>query len=111
MTYGCDRFDGIACVHAPLKLRDAGARHFVHSAIYRLWDLAQSARMIRGAMQTDAQRRAVSNYRKKNVRQIVMRFYPNEQDDAIYSWIKSHENVNQYLKSLILDDMKKGRQG
>ncbi|VWM08277.1 Uncharacterised protein [Collinsella intestinalis] len=67
--------------------------------------------MIRGAMQTDAQRRAVSNYRKKNVRQIVMRFYPNEQDDAIYSWIKSHENVNQYLKSLILDDMKKGRQG
>lgn len=62
-------------------------------------------------MQTDAQRRAVSNYRKKNVSQIVMRFYPNEQDDAIYSWIKSHENVNQYLKSLILDDMKKGRQG
>lgn len=58
-------------------------------------------------MQTDAQRRAVSNYRKKNVRQIVMRFYPNGQDDAIYSWIKSHENVNQYLKSPILDDMKK----
>ena len=36
-----------------------------------------------------------------------MRFYPNEQDDAIYNWIKSHENVNQYLKSLVLDDMKK----
>ena len=63
--------------------------------------------MVGGAMQTDAQRRAVSNYRKKNVRQIVMRFYPNGQDDAIYSWIKSHENVNQYLKSPILDDMKK----
>lgn len=59
-------------------------------------------------MQTDAQRRAVSNYRKKSVRQIVMRFYPNEQDDAICNWIKSHENVNQYLKSLVLDDMKKG---
>lgn len=63
--------------------------------------------MLGGAMQTDAQRRAVSNYRKKSVRQIVMRFYPNEQDDAIYNWIKSHENVNQYLKPLVLDDMKK----
>lgn len=62
-------------------------------------------------MQTDAQRRAVSNYRKKSVRQIVMRFYPNEQDDVIYNWIKSHENANQYLKSLILDDMKKSGQG
>ena len=91
----------------PLRLRGAGVCHFVHSVIYRLWDLAQSARMLGGAMQTDAQRRAVSNYRKKSVRQIVMRFYPNEQDDAIYNWIKSHENVNQYLKSLVLDDMKK----
>lgn len=58
-------------------------------------------------MQADAQRLAVSNYRKKSVRQIVMRFYPNEQDDAIYNWFKSHENVNRYLKSLVLDDMKK----
>jgi hypothetical protein len=91
----------------PLKLRGAGACHFVHSVIYRLWDLAQSAGMIGGAMQTDTQRRTVSNYRKISVRQIVMRFYPNGQDDAIYSWIKSHENVNQYLKSPILDDMKK----
>ena len=63
--------------------------------------------MLGGAIQTDAQRRAVGNDRKKSVRKIVIRFYPNEQDDAIYNWIKSHENVNQYLKSLILDDMKK----
>lgn len=40
-----------------------------------------------------------------------MRFYPNEQDDAIYNWIKTHENVSQYLKSLFLDDMKKSGSG
>lgn len=58
-------------------------------------------------MQTDAERRAVSNYRKKSVKQIVMRFYPNEQDEAVYNWIKSHENANHYLKSLVLDDIEK----
>lgn len=43
-------------------------------------------------MQTDAERRAVSNYRKKSIEQVVMRFYPNEQDEAVSNWIKSHEN-------------------
>lgn len=58
--------------------------------------------MLGGAIQTDAQRRAVGNDRKKSVRKIVIRFYPNEQDDAIYNWIKSHENVNQYLNRSFL---------
>lgn len=58
-------------------------------------------------MQSDAERRAVNNYRKKNVKQIVMRFHPNEQDEAVYDWIKSHENANQYLKSLVLADVEK----
>lgn len=60
-------------------------------------------------MATDAQRRAASAYRKKSVRQIVMRFYPGEEDAALYEWIKSHENVNRYLKSLVEKDMKNTR--
>lgn len=60
-------------------------------------------------MATDAQRRAASAYRKKSVRQVVMKFYPGEEDAALYEWIMSHENVNRYLKSLVEQDMKNPR--
>lgn len=60
-------------------------------------------------MATDAQRRAASAYRKKSVRQVVMKFYPGEEDEALYEWIRSHENVNRYLKSLVEKDMKNPR--
>lgn len=60
-------------------------------------------------MATDAQRRAASAYRKKSVKQIVMRFYPSDEDAALYEWVKSHENVNEYLKSLVREDMQKRR--
>lgn len=60
-------------------------------------------------MATDAQRRAASAYRKKSVRQVVMRFYPGEEDAALYEWIKSHENASRYLKSLVEKDMKNTR--
>lgn len=60
-------------------------------------------------MATDAQRRAASAYRKKSVRQVVMKFYPGEEDAALYEWIRSHENVNRYLKSLVEKDMKNTR--
>ena len=56
-------------------------------------------------MVTDAQRRTASAYRKKSVRQVVMRFYPGEEDAALHEWIKSHENFNRYLKSLVEKDM------
>lgn len=56
-------------------------------------------------MATDAQRRAASAYSKKSVRQVVMKFYPGEEDAALYEWISSHENVNRYLKSLVKNDM------
>ena len=58
-------------------------------------------------MATDAQRRAESAYRKKNVRQIVMRFWSSDEDAELYAWIKSHENVNEYLKNLVREDMAK----
>lgn len=60
-------------------------------------------------MVTEAHKRAVSTYRKKNVKQIVMRFYPGDDDAALYEWIKSHENVNEYLKNLVRDDMQNSR--
>lgn len=62
-----------------------------------------------GDMKTDAQRRAENAYRKKSVRQIVIRFYPNTEDEEIYDWLKSHENVTEYLKGLVVADMEKAR--
>lgn len=60
-------------------------------------------------MASEAQRRAVSEYRKKNVKQLVMRFYPTGDDGELYDWIKSHENVNEYLKMLVREDMRNSR--
>lgn len=59
-------------------------------------------------MKTDAQRRAENAYRKK-VKQIVVRFYPTAEDEAVYDWLKSHENVTEYIKGLVLDDMQNTR--
>jgi hypothetical protein len=56
-------------------------------------------------MKTDAQRKAENAYRKKSVKQVIVKFYPGEQDEAIYEWIKSHENVTGYLKELVIADM------
>ncbi len=55
----------------------------------------------------DSQKRAVSAYRKKSVKQLTMRFYPNDGDDAMYQWLKSQPNTTEYLKKLVAADMKK----
>lgn len=56
-------------------------------------------------MQTEAQRRASSNYRKK-VKQLTIRFYPNsDSDEEMYAWLKSQENTTDYIKRLISADM------
>lgn len=60
-------------------------------------------------MKTDAQRRAENAYRKKSVRQIVLRFYPTASDEAMYDWIKSKENATEYIKTLVAEDMEKSR--
>ena len=60
-------------------------------------------------MQTDAERRAVSAYRKKSVKQLTIRFFPNDQDEAMYQWLKSQGNVTKYLKSLVAADMENAR--
>ena len=54
-------------------------------------------------MATDAQRRALNSYRKKSTKQIVLRFYPGE--DELYDHIKSQANVTAYLKDLVRADM------
>ena len=54
---------------------------------------------------SDAQRRATSAYRKRSVRQVVMRFYPTGDDPEIYEWIKSKDNATAYLKELVRRDM------
>lgn len=67
-----------------------------------LWSKAVT---VRGAMQTEAQRRATSNYRKK-VKQLTLRFYPNsDADEEMYEWLKSQDNTTDYIKKLISADM------
>ncbi len=55
-------------------------------------------------MVTKAQRRALNNYRKKT-KSVVIRFYPNENDNAMYAWLKSQENTTGYIKKLVQADM------
>ena len=56
-------------------------------------------------MVSEAQKRAVSAYRKKSVKQLTVRFYPSEEDEAMYRWLKSQENTTEYIKSLVRNDM------
>lgn len=69
----------------------------------------QNCTTVRENMKSDAQRRAENAYRKKSVRQLVLRFYPNAEDEAMYEWLKAQENVTEYIKALVADDMKKAR--
>lgn len=59
-------------------------------------------------MKTDAQRRAENAYRKKT-KQIVIRFYPNADDEELYTWLKSRANATEYLKELVRNDMRNTR--
>lgn len=60
-------------------------------------------------MVTDAQKRAKAKYEKAHTKQIIIRFYPTENDEEMYAWIKSQENVTAYLKALVKADMDKRR--
>ena len=56
-------------------------------------------------MVTEAQKRANAAYRKKSVKQLTVRFYPGDEDEAMYAWLKSKENTTEYLKALVRADM------
>ena len=61
-------------------------------------------------MATEAQRRATSAYRKKSVKQLTIRFYPNDEDEIMYVWLKNQGNTTEYIKSLIREDMNNERE-
>lgn len=61
-------------------------------------------------MATEAQRRATSAYRKKSVKQLTIRFYPNDEDEIMYTWLKNQDNTTEYIKSLIREDMNNERE-
>ena len=52
---------------------------------------------------TDAQREANERYRKANVTQKTIRFYPTEAD--ILEWANAQTNFAGYVKGLIRADM------
>ena len=54
---------------------------------------------------TEAQRRAQENYRKKSVKQAIVKFYPADAD--IWEWLQAQENRAGYVKSLIREDMER----
>lgn len=55
-------------------------------------------------MRTDAQRRAENAYRKKT-KQIIIRFYPTDNDEKLYAWLKEKDNTTEYIKQLVRADM------
>lgn len=61
-------------------------------------------------MTYDSQKRATAAYRKRSVKQLVIRFYPNENDENMYAWLKEQGNTTEYIKSLIRNDMHNERE-
>ena len=54
---------------------------------------------------SDAQKRANEKYRKENVKQVAVRFYPGDQE--LYEFLRTKENVAGYIKDLIRADMER----
>lgn len=52
---------------------------------------------------SEAQKRALNEYRKRNVRSFNLKFYPSDAD--ILEWFEEQPNKAQYLKELIRRDM------
>lgn len=55
------------------------------------------------AMTSEAQNRASAKYRKENVKQVILRFYPKDHD--VYEFLKSKPKVSRYLIELIRKEM------
>lgn len=57
-------------------------------------------------MVTEAQKRAIAKYQREKMKQVSVKFSPNEAD--IYEWVKSQEGSSSgYLKRLAKEDMDK----
>lgn len=60
-------------------------------------------------MVSDAQKRANAKYRREKVKQVVVRFYPNDEDEAIYAHLKAQPRMGEYVKRLVMDDMERAK--
>nr|DAZ79546.1 MAG TPA: hypothetical protein [Caudoviricetes sp.] len=56
---------------------------------------------------SDAQKRARAKYEKEKVKQVMVRFYPSEND--ILEFLESQDNKAGYIKELIRKDMNSQR--
>ena len=56
-------------------------------------------------MPSEAQKRATAKYQKEKMKQIAVRFSPNEMD--VYDYIKSQQNIAGYIKRLVREDMER----
>lgn len=56
-------------------------------------------------MATEAQNRANAAYRKKNVKQVCIRFYPSEA--ALLEYLDTKGGRASYLKKLLREDMER----
>lgn len=56
---------------------------------------------------SDAQRKANEKYRRSSVRQVTVRFYPD--DAEVWEWLQSQPNKQGYIRELIRDDMERRR--
>lgn len=54
---------------------------------------------------TDAQKRAMEKYRKANVKQLSVRFYPADAD--VWEWLQAQPNRQGYVRDLIRADMER----
>lgn len=56
---------------------------------------------------SEAMRRAQAEYRRKSVKQISVRFYPDTME--LYEWAKAQGNAQAYVRELIRADMEARR--
>ena len=58
-------------------------------------------------MTSEAQKRASANYRKRNVKNVTVAFYPNDRE--VFEWLDSQGGRASYIKRLIREDMERAR--
>ena len=56
---------------------------------------------------SEAQKRANAKYRKHNVKNVTVAFYPNDKD--IFEWLDSQGGRASYIKRLIREDMERSQ--
>lgn len=58
-------------------------------------------------MQSQAEKKAQANYRKRNVKNVTVAFFPGDAD--IFEWMDSQGGRASYIKRLIREDMERNK--